>query len=130
MDIGRVVSIEENHKPVEIAQTGREVAIRIDHTAPPPAAASSSSAVLSGVTMPSPVTLDIPAPRQYGRHFTEQDLLLSKVFHIHIILLLIHVRVQYSYTPYVCNIAFMFFSFVNFKHYLYSQFDKLSHFLL
>ena len=82
MDIGRVVSIEENHKPVEIAQTGREVAIRIEHTAPPPAApasASSSSAVLSGVTMPSPVTLDIPAPRQYGRHFTEQDLLLSKV---------------------------------------------------
>ena len=49
-----MTSIEANHKSVEIARKGSEVCIKIDST--------------SG-----------DAPKMYGRHFTHEDLLVSKV---------------------------------------------------
>ena len=54
MEIGRVVSIENNHKPVEVAKKGTEVCIKVD-----------------------PIPGD--APKMLGRHFDENDLLVSKV---------------------------------------------------
>ncbi|KAF5398107.1 Elongation factor Tu domain 2 [Paragonimus heterotremus] len=52
--LGRVYSIESNHKPVEEARTGQEVCIRID-------------------------PLDGETPKLYGRHFDHNDLLVSKI---------------------------------------------------
>lgn len=52
--IGTVSSIEVNQKPVELARKGQEVCIKIENT-----------------------TGD--APRMYDRHFTHEDLLVSKV---------------------------------------------------
>ncbi|CAG5129899.1 unnamed protein product, partial [Candidula unifasciata] len=54
IDIGRVTSIEMNHKPVEIARQGQEICIKI---------------------MPLPGE----APKMFGRHFDETDLLVSKI---------------------------------------------------
>jgi hypothetical protein len=54
VEIGRVASIEFNHKPVDIARAGMEVCIKI---------------------MPS----GGEAPKMYGRHFDAEDLLVSKV---------------------------------------------------
>ena len=51
---GRVTSIEVNHKPIDKAPTGQEVCIKID---------------------PTPGE----APKMFGRHFDESDLLVSKV---------------------------------------------------
>ena len=48
------MSIENNHKPVEVAKKGTEVCIKIE-----------------------PVPGD--APKMLGRHFDENDLLVSKV---------------------------------------------------
>ncbi|CAH8524666.1 unnamed protein product [Schistosoma bovis] len=52
--LGRIFSIESNHKPVEEARTGMEVCIRIDPT-------------------------DGETPKLYGRHFDLNDLLVSKI---------------------------------------------------
>lgn len=52
--MGRIVSIELNHKPMEFARKGSEVCIKIE-----------------------PVGGE--APRMFGRHFDETDLLTSKV---------------------------------------------------
>jgi len=52
--LGRIVSIEMNHKPMEVARKGAEVCIKIE-----------------------PVGGE--APRMFGRHFDETDLLMSKV---------------------------------------------------
>ena len=52
-DIGVVTGIEANHKNMEKASTGQEVCIKIEPTG--------------------------EAPRMYGRHFTHEDLLMSKV---------------------------------------------------
>ncbi|CAH8506651.1 unnamed protein product [Heterobilharzia americana] len=54
VNLGRVFSIESNHKPVEEARTGMEVCVRID-----PA--------------------DGETPKLYGRHFDLNDLLVSKI---------------------------------------------------
>ena len=54
MEIGRVSSIEVNHKTVERAIKGQEVCIKID-----------------------PIPGD--APKMFGRHFEATDLLVSKV---------------------------------------------------
>lgn len=54
VDLGRVASIEMNHKPVEVAKQGQEICIKI---------------------MPIPGE----APKMYGRHFDETDMLVSKV---------------------------------------------------
>lgn len=54
VEIGRVASIEFNHKPVEIGRQGQEVCIKI-------------------VPVPG------EAPKMYGRHFEETDLLISKI---------------------------------------------------
>jgi len=54
LDLGVIASVEANHKPVEIAHKGQEVAIKIE---------SASS----------------EAPKLYGRHFDHTDLLVSKV---------------------------------------------------
>ncbi|CAF0917376.1 unnamed protein product [Adineta ricciae] len=54
IDLGRIVSIELNHKPMEIARKGAEVCIKID-----------------------PVSGE--APKMFGRHFDESDILMSKV---------------------------------------------------
>lgn len=54
MDIGRVVSVEYNHKPVEIAKQGQEVCIKIQ-------------------AYPG------EAPKMFGRHFEADDVLVSKV---------------------------------------------------
>jgi translation initiation factor 5B len=53
-EIGRVTSIENNHKPVGKAVKGQEVCIKIE-----------------------PIPGD--APKLYGRHFDHTDLLFSKV---------------------------------------------------
>ncbi|CAH8490519.1 unnamed protein product [Schistosoma turkestanicum] len=52
--LGRIFSIESNHKPVEEARTGMEVCVRIDPT-------------------------DGETPKLYGRHFDLNDLLVSKI---------------------------------------------------
>ncbi|CAH8843184.1 unnamed protein product [Trichobilharzia szidati] len=52
--LGRVFSIESNHKPVEEARTGMEVCVRID-------------------------PVDGETPKLYGRHFDLNDLLVSKI---------------------------------------------------
>lgn len=54
LDIGIVTSIECNHKQVESARKGQEVCIKIE-----------------------PVPGE--APKMYGRHFEEMDMLVSKV---------------------------------------------------
>ncbi|KAK4469735.1 hypothetical protein MN116_007258 [Schistosoma mekongi] len=52
--LGRIFSIENNHKPMEEARTGMEVCVRIDPT-------------------------DGETPKLYGRHFDLNDLLVSKI---------------------------------------------------
>ncbi|KAK7496614.1 hypothetical protein BaRGS_00012266 [Batillaria attramentaria] len=54
VDIGRVSSIEFNHKPVDIARQGQEVCIKIQ-------------------------AIPGEAPKMFGRHFDETDLLVSKI---------------------------------------------------
>ncbi|CAF3718925.1 unnamed protein product [Adineta steineri] len=54
IELGRVVSIEVNHKPMEIARKGAEVCIKIE-----------------------PVGGE--APKMFGRHFDETDILTSKI---------------------------------------------------
>ena len=54
VEIGRVTSIENNHKPIEVAKKGQEVCIKVE-----------------------PVPGE--APKMLGRHFDENDLLVSKV---------------------------------------------------
>ncbi|KAK3100060.1 hypothetical protein FSP39_014100 [Pinctada imbricata] len=54
VELGRVVSVENNHKPVDKATKGMEVCIKID-----------------------PIPGD--APKMYGRHFDHTDLLYSKI---------------------------------------------------
>jgi len=52
--LGTISSIEKNHEQVEMAKAGDEVCIKIENT-----------------------TGD--APKLYGRHFTHEDILISKV---------------------------------------------------
>jgi translation initiation factor 5B len=54
VDLGRVMSIEKNNKSLDIARKGSEVCIKIEPT--------------SG-----------EAPKMYGRHFDENDILMSRV---------------------------------------------------
>jgi len=54
IELGVIASVEANHKPVEIAYKGQEVAVKIES--------------VSG-----------DAPKLYGRHFDHTDLLVSKV---------------------------------------------------
>ncbi|CAF3572941.1 unnamed protein product [Rotaria sordida] len=54
MDLGRVVSIEMNHKSLDVARKGSEVCIKI---------ASKTS----------------ETPKTYGRHFDKDDILMSKI---------------------------------------------------
>jgi len=54
LDLGRIVSIELNHKPMEMARKGAEICIKIE-----------------------PVSGE--APKMFGRHFDENDLLMSKI---------------------------------------------------
>lgn len=54
VELGRIISIESNHKPLEVARKGAEVCIKIE--------------AVSG-----------EAPKMFGRHFDENDLLMSKV---------------------------------------------------
>lgn len=54
VNLGSIISIENNHKPVDIAKKGSEVCIKID-----------------------PVPGD--APKLFGRHFDMEDVLVSKV---------------------------------------------------
>jgi translation initiation factor 5B len=54
IDLGRVASIESNHKAVDSARKGQEVCIKID---PPPG----------------------DAPKALGRHFQETEPLISKI---------------------------------------------------
>ena len=54
VDLGRITSIEVNHKPVDIARKGQEVCIKIEN--------------IPGET-----------PKLYGRHFDHTDMLMSKV---------------------------------------------------
>lgn len=54
VDLGRITSIEFNHKQLEIAKAGQEVCIKIENTC-------------GG------------APKLLGRHFTEKDPLISKI---------------------------------------------------
>lgn len=54
IDIGTVVSIELNHKPLDIAKKGQEVCVKIE---------------------PEPGS----APKMLGRHFEIEDVLLSKI---------------------------------------------------
>ena len=52
--MGRITSIEYNHKPLEVAKQGQEVCIKIENTT-------------GG------------APKLLGRHFLQSDYLVSKV---------------------------------------------------
>jgi translation initiation factor IF-2 len=54
IELGRVVSLEMNHKPLDVARKGQEVCIKIE-----------------------PISHE--APKMFGRHFNENDLLMSKV---------------------------------------------------
>ena len=59
--MGRITSIEYNHKPLEVAKQGQEVCIKIENTT-------------GG------------APKLLGRHFLQSDYLVSKVI-IYIIII-------------------------------------------
>ena len=54
VELGRITSIEVNHKTVDIARKGQEVCIKIEN--------------IPGET-----------PKLYGRHFDHTDMLMSKV---------------------------------------------------
>jgi hypothetical protein len=54
LDIGIITGIENNNKPVENARRGQEVCVKIENPGE-------------------------GAPKMYGRHFFETDMLLSKV---------------------------------------------------
>ena len=54
VNLGNIVSLEINHKPVDIAKKGSEVCVKID-----------------------PIPGD--APKLFGRHFDMEDHLVSKV---------------------------------------------------
>lgn len=54
MELGIVTSIEYNHKTVDSARKGQEVCVKIE-----------------------PIPGE--APKMYGRHFDEKDLIVSKV---------------------------------------------------
>ncbi|CAF1038142.1 unnamed protein product [Didymodactylos carnosus] len=54
VDLGRVVSIEKNHKALDVARKGQEVCIKIEPTSD-------------------------EAPKMFSRHFDENDLLISKI---------------------------------------------------
>ncbi|KAK3778831.1 hypothetical protein RRG08_013097 [Elysia crispata] len=54
VELGRVASIEANHKPVPVAKQGQEICIKI---------------------LPTPGE----APKMFGRHFDESDMLVSKI---------------------------------------------------
>lgn len=54
IEVGVVTSVESNHKPVETARKGMEVCVKIE-----------------------PVPGE--APKMFGRHFDETDMLVSKV---------------------------------------------------
>ncbi|CAF3906438.1 unnamed protein product [Rotaria sp. Silwood2] len=54
IELGRIVSIELNHKPLDTARKGAEVCIKIE-----------------------PVSGE--APKMFGRHFDENDILMSKI---------------------------------------------------
>jgi hypothetical protein len=54
IDIGIITGIENNNKPVENARRGQEVCVKIENPGE-------------------------GAPKMYGRHFFETDMLLSKV---------------------------------------------------
>lgn len=54
VDVGIVTSIELNHKQIEFARKGQEVCIKIE-----------------------PIPGE--APKMFGRHFDETDMLISKV---------------------------------------------------
>ncbi|CAF0921562.1 unnamed protein product, partial [Didymodactylos carnosus] len=54
VDLGRVISIELNHKSLEVARKGQEVCIKIE-------------------------PLGGEAPKMFGRHFDETDTLMSKI---------------------------------------------------
>lgn len=56
VELGRVTSIEVNHKNVDKATTGQEVCIKIEN--------------MGG-----------DAPKMYGRHFDHTDMLVSKVIY-------------------------------------------------
>jgi translation initiation factor 5B len=59
VELGRVTSIEVNHKNVDKATTGQEVCIKIEN--------------MGG-----------DAPKMYGRHFDHTDMLVSKVIYSHV----------------------------------------------
>jgi len=92
LDIGRVVSIEVNNKPVERATKGQEVCIKIES---PPG----------------------DAPKMFGRHFDASDILVSKVWmletaifhHLSRVIVLNIVR-NYIYNSSCCVV----FSFVSY----------------
>ena len=54
VEIGRVASIEHNHKQVDMARQGQEICVKI-------------------------LPLPGDAPKMYGRHFDETDMLVSKI---------------------------------------------------
>ncbi|KAL1449619.1 hypothetical protein WDU94_002109, partial [Cyamophila willieti] len=54
VELGIVTSVENNHKPVEVARKGQEVCIKIE-----------------------PIPGE--APKMFGRHFDEKDFLVSKI---------------------------------------------------
>jgi translation initiation factor if-2, putative (fragment) len=54
LEIGRVSSIEVNHKAVDNARKGQEVCIKIEH-------------------------VGADAPKLYGRHFDYNDMLVSRI---------------------------------------------------
>lgn len=54
VELGRVTSIENNHKTVDVAKKGQEVCIKIE-----------------------PIPGE--APKMFGRHFDHTDILMSKI---------------------------------------------------
>lgn len=54
LELGRVSSIEVNHKQIESARRGQEICVKIDHCGG-------------------------DAPKLYGRHFDHEDLLVSRI---------------------------------------------------
>ena len=69
-DLGFVTSVQVNHKPVESARKGQEVCVKIE-----------------------PVPGE--APKMFGRHFDEHDMLVSKV-RILLIIQIITIFVQWN----------------------------------
>lgn len=65
INLGRIFSIEFNHKPVQEARTGQEVCVRID-------------------------PLDGETPKLYGRHFDHNDLMVSKVYFYLVLIRIVH----------------------------------------